>query len=243
MKTLQNKILTSICAVSLLFAFSSSAYSQEGEHNRESQNGNSDYRPRIEIGVRVMPVFNSFRMQTYAGTEVRGVGILGYGIGALLGYNFNRHLEMQAEVIYSSVSRKYSEGDVDRMVNLRYVSVPFLLSLNSGKFSAVNLNIVAGPQLGIMVGNTVYTSGNVTPETPVAVLTVRKSDIGLAYGAGLDFKLNHAGTFRVGAGFRGVYGLLNISKTSQTKQDPEYYVLENAHVQTYSVYGGFSFIF
>ncbi len=238
MKTLQNKIITLTCAFAFLFAFSTEVFSQNGDTP-----ANSNSEPRIEIGVRVMPVFSSFRMQTYEGNSVKGVGILGYGFGALIGYNFNNHVELQAEVIYNSVSRRYSEGDVARMVNLRYVNIPFLFSLNSGKFSAVNLNLVVGPQLGIMVGNTVYTSGSVTPETPVAVLSVRKSDIGLAYGAGLDFKLNHAGTLRIGAGFRGVYGLLDISKTSQTKVDPEYYVMENAHVQTYSVYGGFSFLF
>lgn len=243
MKTLQNKIITCVCAFALLFVFSSNTYSQEEEHTGDRQNTNSENTPRIELGVRVMPVFSSFRMTTSEGKEVKGVGILGYGIGGLLGYNFNRHLELQAEVIYSSVSRRYTEMDVDRMVNLRYVSIPFLFSFNTGKFSAVNLNIVAGPQLGIMVRNTVYTSGNVMYDTPVAVLSVRKSDIGLAYGAGLDFRLNHAGTLRVGAGFRGVYGLLNISNTGETREGSDYYVLNEVHVQTYSIYGGFSFIF
>jgi hypothetical protein len=243
MKTLQNKILSCACAVALLFMFSSNAWSQEEEHNRDHQNTNTDNQPRIELGVRVMPVFSSFRMITSDGREVKGVGILGYGIGGMIGYNFNSHVELQAEVIYNSVSRRYTEVDVDRTVNLRYVNIPFLFSFNTGKFKAVNLNIVAGPQLGIMVRNTVYTSGNVMYDTPTAVLSVRKSDIGIAYGAGLDFKLNHAGTLRVGAGFRGVYGLLNISNTSQAKEGTEYYVLDQAHVQTYSIYGGFSFIF
>jgi len=245
MKTLKNNIIMCVCAFALLFVYSSSAIAQEEEHNRDPQNTNVPNQgiPRIEIGFRGMPVFSSFHMQTSAGQEIKGSPILGYGFEGLVGFNFNRHVEMQAEVIYNSISRDYNELDVNRKVNLRYVNIPFLFSLNSGKFRPVNLNIVAGPQLGIMVGNTVYTSGTTTTDTPVAVLTVRKSDLGFAYGAGLDFGLNRSGTFRVGVGFRGVYGLINISNTSGTTATDQYYVMDRAHVQTYSIYGGFSFLF
>jgi len=188
-------------------------------------------------------VLSHYYMQTPEGITIKGTGIVGYGFAGLLGFNFNSHVELQAEVIYNSISRDYTETDVNRKVNLRYVNIPFLFSLNSGKFKPVNLNIVVGPQLGIMVGNTVYTSGTVNNDTPVAILTVRKSDLGLAYGAGLDFGLNRSGTFRVGVGFRGVYGLINISNTSSARATTEYYVLDKAHVETYSVYGGLSFLF
>jgi hypothetical protein len=245
MKTLQNKIIMCACAFALLFSYSSVAWSQEEEHYRDPQNTNNanNSQPQIEVGARFMPVFSSFRMTTYDGSRVKGTAVLGYGMSAIIGFNFNSHIGLQTEIIYNSISRKYSEVGVNRKVNLRYVAIPFLLSINSGKFKPVNLNIVVGPQLGIMVGNTVYTSGDVTPETPIAVLTVRKSDIGLAYGAGLDFGLNRSGTFRVGVGFRGVYGLINVSNTSRTRETSEFYVLDKVHVETYSIYGGFSFLF
>jgi len=233
-----------VCVVALLFSYSIEANAQE-DHYRDPQNTNTDNEgaPQIEIGVKGLLAFSSFRMMTSAGTEVKGIGVLGYGLSAMVGFNFNSHIELQAEVMYSSISRKYTEIDVDRRVNLRYVNIPLLFSLNTGKFKVVNLNIVIGPQLGILVGNTVYTSGNTTFDTPIAVLTVRKSDIGLAYGAGLDFGLNRSGTFRVGAGFRGTYGLFNISNNSGTTTTEEYYVLDRVHLQTYSIYAGFSFLF
>jgi len=241
MKTLKNKIIAGLSVVALLFAFSFNANAQDADPQNTGP-ANSG-QPQIEIGAKGLLAFSSFRMMTSTGTEVKGVGVLGYGLSAMVGFNFNSHVELQAEVMYSSISRKYSEADVDRQVNLRYVNIPLLFSLNTGKFRAVNLNIVVGPQLGILVGNTVYTSGNTTTDTPIAVLTVRKSDIGLAYGAGLDFGLNRAGTIRVGTGFRGTYGLFNISNRSGTTTTEEYYVLDKVHLQTYSIYAGFSFLF
>jgi len=231
-----------VCVVALIFANTINANAQDGR-SRDNQNADNEDMPKIELGARGMLVFSTFRMMTSSGTEVKGVGVLGAGVSALVGFNFNSHVALQGEVIYNTFSRKYSEGDVARKVNLRYVNIPLLFSLNTGKYNAVNLNIVAGPQLGILVGNTVYTSGSTTSDTPQAILTVRKSDISLAYGAGLDFKLNRAGTFRVGAGFRGTYGLFNISNKSGDITAEEYYVLDRTHVQTYSIYTGFSFLF
>lgn len=199
--------------------------------------------PLFEIGARGLLEFSSFKMMTSTGTEVKGIGVLGYGLSAMVGFNFSSHIGLQAEVLYNSISRKYTEIDVDRKVNLQYVNIPVLLSLNTGKFNRVNVNFVIGPQLGILVGNTVYTSGNTGPTTPKAILTVRKSDLGLAYGAGLDFGLNRPGTIRLGAGFRGVFGMIDVSKNSNTITTQEYYILERAHVQTYSIYAGLSFLF
>jgi opacity protein-like surface antigen len=239
MKTLKGKIIMCIFATALLFVCTSKANAQDPQ-NTAQQNHN---QPRIEIGARFMPTFSSFQMQTSAGNMVKGSAVLGYGFEALLGYNFNTHIELQAEVIYSNISRKYTELDVERKVNLRYVNIPLLFSINSGKFKPVNLNIVLGPQVGIMVGSTIYTSGSTNTDTPQAVLSVRKSDLGFAYGAGLDFGINHSGTFRVGVGFRGVYGLIDISNNSPTSTNDSYYVLGRAHIQTYSIYSGLSFVF
>ena len=132
MKTLKNKIIMCVCAFALLFVYSSSAIAQEEEHNRDRDPQNTkvanEGMPRIEVGFRGMPVFSSFRMQTSAGLEIKGSPILGYGFEGLIGFNFNSHLELQAEVIYNSISRDYNEVDVNRKVNLRYVNVPFLYS-------------------------------------------------------------------------------------------------------------------
>ncbi|MBK5284842.1 MAG: PorT family protein, partial [Bacteroidia bacterium] len=61
--------------------------------------------------------------------------------------------------------------------------------------------------------------------------------------AGVDFGLNASQTFRLGLGFRGVYGLFDISDNSQTLADDSFYVLDRSHVKTYAGYIGFSLLF
>ena len=196
-----------------------------------------------EIGMRVMPTFSSFDMQTSSGGTVSGEVTLGYGIGALLALNMTENVGIQAEVIYSSLSQKYKELDVERKVNLKYVNIPLLLSLNTGRTKMVNLNLVVGPQIGISVGSKIVISGANSSDTTSAVLSVKKGDLGLAYGGGLDFGLNPDRTFRVNFGYRGVMGLFDISDNSRSLTTDSYYILDRARVRSYSGYLGFSFLF
>jgi opacity protein-like surface antigen len=239
MKNLMRKSIMCMSAAALLFVCTLNAKAQDPQNNDQQK----EFIPKIEFGVRFMPTFSQFNMQTSEGGTVNGHVILGYGVGALLGYNFNSHLELQAEVIYSSITRKYTELDVERKINLRYINIPLLFSVNTSKYRAVNLNIVVGPQLGIIVGSKLYSSGGDGTNTSQAMLSVRKTDLGFAYGAGLDFGLNPKHTLRLGVGFRGVYGLIDISKNSPTTVTDSYYVLGRTHVQTYSIYSGLTFLF
>jgi opacity protein-like surface antigen len=224
MKTKQNLILAlSLTAVSLIGAINTNAQ-------------------KVEIGLRYMPTVSALDLQTSTGGTVKGEATLGYGVGALLGYNFTNHIGIQGEIIYSSTSQKYTEKDVVTELHLKYVNVPLLLSLNTSKLSSVNLNVVAGPQIGFNVGANVNTSGGDGIYNSQAEVSVKKSDIGLAYGAGLDFGLNETKTMRLGIGFRGVFGLIDISDNSQTQTTESYYVLDKTNLKTYSAYIGFSII-
>lgn len=201
------------------------------------------YAQKIEIGGRIMPSVSSINMKTSSGGTVKGEVTLGFGAGAFLGLYLSNHLGLQGEIIYNSFSQKYKDVNMEQKINLRYVNIPVLLSLNTGKSNPVNLNIVAGPQVGLNVGSNIETSGSNGTENVIAVLAVRKSDLGLAYGAGLDFGLNASQTCRLGIGFRGVYGLVDISDNSNTIITDSYYILDRTHLETYSVYLGFSLLF
>ena len=225
MKNSKIKILLTLAVVALLFAFTTPAKAQ-----------------KAEFGFRYMPTFSSFDMQASDGNTIKGEVTVSHGLGVLLGYNFNEYVGIQGEVIYSSVARRYSEPPFEHKVVLKYVNIPLLLSLNTGKTNMVNLNIVAGPQIGIRVGSHLYTSGDgVLLARPL--LEVKKTDLGFAYGAGLDVGLNEERTFRLGLGFRGVYGLVNISDNSTTTSTDTYYILERTNIETYSGYIGFSVLF
>jgi len=194
-----------------------------------------------EFGVRFMPTISNFDVQTSSGGKISGDATLGYGAGVILGFNFTDHIGIQGEVIYSTLNQKYTEDDIEREIKLEYINVPLLLSYNTGKLNPVNFNVVVGPQIGLSVGSELLqNSGDPNDE---AVLSVKKGDLGFAYGAGFDFGLNAAKTFRLGIGFRGVYGLLDISDNSNNISTENYFVLDKAHVKTYSAYLGISFLF
>jgi hypothetical protein len=195
-----------------------------------------------EFGLRFMPTVSVFDIQTSAGGKISGDATVGLGFGAFIGLNFTDHIGVQAEVIYSKLTQKYVEQDLEREINLEYINIPLLLSYNTGKNQAVNFNIVAGPQIGLSVGSELFTANNGDPDNQ-AVLSVKKGDLGFAYGAGFDFGLNANRTFRLGLGFRGVYGLFDISDNSNSLTTDNYYVLDRTKLKTYSAYAGVSFLF
>jgi hypothetical protein len=221
----KSKIITGISVATLLFA---------GALQAEAQ--------KAELGFRFMPTFSSFEMQTSTGSRVKGDVTLGFGAGALLGFNLSDNVGIQGEVIYNSISQKYKELDVERKVNLRYINIPLMLSLNTGKTQPVNANFVAGLQVGVSVGSSVTTTGG-DGTTPQPILLMKKGDLGLAYGAGVDFGLTPSQTFRLGVGFRGVYGFLDISDNNTNTTSDSFYILDKTHIKTYSGYVGISFLF
>lgn len=197
----------------------------------------------VEFGFRFMPTFSSFDMKTSSGGTVKGEVTLGYGVGGLLAINFSNHVGIQAEVIYNSLSQKFVDQELEREINLRYVNIPLLVSLNTGKSKPVNLNAVFGPQIGFNVGSSITSSGGTSSDTLTTVLAIKKSDIGFAYGAGLEFALNSTRSIRLDIGFRGVYGFVNVSNTSQTTETNSYYILDRAKVNTNAGYIGITFLF
>lgn len=198
---------------------------------------------KAEFGIRYMPTISDFDMKSTDGNTVSGEASIGYGIGAFLGFNFTNHLGVQVEGIYSSVSQTYKEESGDRTVELKYFNIPLLFSLNSGKEKMINLNASGGFQLGINVGSNLTTTDNGTANETEAILSVKKSDIGFAYGAGVDFGLTPSKAFRLGLGFRNVIGLVDISDKSNSTVTDSYYLLDKTNMKTYSAYIGLSLLF
>jgi hypothetical protein len=144
--------------------------------------------------------------------------------------------------MYSAISQKYKELDVEHQINLKYINIPVLLSLNTSKHKAVNFNLVVGPQIGLSVGSSIgNNNSNGTAMSPV--LAVKKGDLGLAYGAGVDFGLNSSRTVRLGIGYRGVMGLVDISDRSNSIETNSYYLLDKSKVKTNAAYIGLSILF
>jgi len=226
MNTIKKQFYAGIAAMALLLSTQSTVTAQKGE-----------------FGLRFMPTFSNLSLNTSTGNTVKGSTTLGYGVGAFVGFNFNAHIGIQLEGIYTSITQKYEEQETNRKINLKYFNVPLLLSLNTNKFKVFNFNIVGGPQLGVSVGSSMETTGGDGTTQTNGVLSVKKGDVGVAFGAGLDFGMNPAQTIRVGIGFRSVRGLFDISDNNATQATDSYYVLDRTKIKTNAVYIGASILF
>jgi opacity protein-like surface antigen len=122
------------------------------------------------------------------------------------------------------------------------VNIPLLLSINTNKTRIINLNIVAGPQLGINVGSNIKKLNGGSSDSLSGIFGVKKNDIGIVYGAGLEFMVNDRRTIRLGLGYRGMFGFTNISNTSQTIDNTSYYILNTANIRSNAIYIGLSFL-
>lgn len=195
------------------------------------------------FGIRFMPTISSIKVQNSDGAGVTGNAVVKYGYGALLGFSLNNHVGMQVEVLYNTLSQKYADHTFNREININYVQVPLLLSLNTNRIKMVNLNFVVGPQWGINVGSSVNTTGVGNGNSNMqAVLSVKKNDFAIAYGAGLDFAINPARTIRIDLGFRGTMGIMDASDRTKTLGINEYYILREKQMQSYAGYIGLTFL-
>lgn len=195
-----------------------------------------------ELGIRFMPSFSKFDIRNSKGDIIESDVVMNYGYGGLIALT-GKHVGVQLEAIYNSSSQKYKDKEMERRIDLNYVNIPLLLTLNTDKSKVVNLSAAIGPQLGINVGSRLETTGTNNTDTLHAELAVRSNDFGFAYGAGLEIALNKPRSVRVNFGFRGVYGLIDISENSKTKANDTYLIIDRTNIETYSGYVGLSFMF
>jgi hypothetical protein len=195
------------------------------------------------FGVRFMPTFTSFNVKTADGNTLQGKVTMGFGAGVVIGRNFNKNVGLNLEIIYSTITQKFSEVNGNRKINLNYVNIPLLLSLNTGIYKRFNLNLSVGPQIGISVGSKMVTTGGDGSNVDQAILSIKKGDLGFAYGAGFDFSLNEENTLKLSLGYRGVYGVVDISNDNKTVTTGSYYLLDRTHLVTNSGYIGFTALF
>lgn len=177
---------------------------------------------RGEFGIRYMPTFSSMQFRTYNGEVVQGQVSMSHGFGAMLGLNLSKNVGIQAEANYLEISQKYKDQGLDRQVDVSYLNIPVLLSLNTDKTRMVNWNFVVGPQFGVNIGSSVQTTGDEDTGTIRATVGASGTDVGLAYGTGLEFALSRDHNLRLDLGYRGFYGLVD-GNAKQTSSNPDTY--------------------
>ncbi|MDQ3051497.1 MAG: PorT family protein [Bacteroidota bacterium] len=166
--------------------------------------------------------------------------VVGYGGGGFIGYFFNRHAELRLAILYSSLAQEIIEDDIKRELKLSYVNIPLLFALHTGYNKPVSFHIAAGPQVGINTGSSLDGDGSSGVDTIQAKIELKAADIGFAYGAGFDFGFGPKRLIHLNIGFRGVYGIVDISDNSGTTTTDNYYIFDRAILKTYSGYAGLS---
>jgi len=198
---------------------------------------------KTELGFRYYPTFSALRVKTYNNETVGGDVSMSHGWGAFIGHNFNRHFGLILEVDYNQVSQKYRDQNLERRVNINYLNIPVLLSFNTDKTHWVNWNFVVGPQFGINVGSSIHTDGNAQADTVHATVAVKGSDVGVAYGTGLEFALNREHTVRLDVGYRGFHGLVDMDANQSSSSPDTYNVVVRAARKYNAAYIGLTFMF
>ena len=206
----------------------------------QGDSGDTDLK-RIEFGVRYMPTFSSLDVHTSDGGTLQGSATMSNGFGIMTGLNLTKNIGIHAEVNYYNINQKYADGNLNHDLTINYLNIPVMLSLNTNKTAPVNLNLVAGPQFGINAGSKFETSGSGNTNSTTAVVSLRKGDVGFAYGAGLEIALNKSHSFRLDLGFRGFYGLVNMDTSSN--EQGTYNVIVSASRKTYGGYAGLAWMF
>lgn len=198
---------------------------------------------RFEFGVRFMPTFSKLNLTSTDGGTVKGSAKLNFGAGGLVGFSFTKHVEAQVEVIYTSITQKYTENNKEESVNLKYMNFPVLFRFNTNKTKRVNLNLVAGPQIGLSIGGSYSITAGTDSTASTTNTDVKAGDFGFAYGGGLDIALNPSRSLNLGIGYRGVYGLVDVSNNNKNTSNNSSYVLDKTHIVTNAFYFGVSVLF
>jgi hypothetical protein len=199
----------------------------------------SDHDGGFMLGFRYMPTISSFDVHTSHGVADADF-VLSHGFGGFIGVKTSDHFSLQLEIIYLKLAQKFKQNDVTNTVELSYVNVPLMFVFNTDLSQPVNFNVCVGPQVGFNTGSSLDVENGNDADTIHAVLAVKKADIGLAYGVGLDIGGENV---KFAVGFRGVYGLIDISDQSQNITTDQFYILDRSHVKTYSGYIGLTFLF
>lgn len=231
-QNIMKKIIITIAAVCLFIKTAGAQETAEPPKEKTSS---------VEIGARYAPTFSFIKFRTVSGDEVEGTARLGHGFSGLIGYNFGKHIGIVGEVNYYNSSQKFADNNLEREVNVSYLNIPLLLSLNTNKSGRTNLNFVAGPQFGLNIGSSVKTSGNAEADTLEAVIGLKQGDVGLAYGAGLEFMVDESKTIRLDIGYRGFYGFVDMNTSDNG--NGTYNVMVTGTRKTHGAYAGIAIAF
>ncbi|HYG50776.1 MAG TPA: porin family protein [Flavobacteriales bacterium] len=195
-----------------------------------------------EVGFQVMPTYATVTMGNWDGTSVEDDAIIGLSRAGVAAFTLNPTLAVTAEFVYTTFKMEFNHRGSPKRLNVNYISVPLMAAINTSKMSRINVKLVIGPQFGINAGSSVESANGQEPDSLQSLWRVKQGDMGVAYGAGLEFALNSSRSLRLTTGFRGISGFLNVADNS-TNMAVFFSRVNKVNVHLYSVYGGLIWLF
>lgn len=213
----------------------------ETQSKQQSQENTSSWKG-LHAGVIGQATFTNVKVKS-ENSSISTSYVVGYGAGGFIGYFFNQNAELRIEGLYSSLAQEISVNGSKSTLNLSYINFPLLFGFHTSYNKPISFNIMAGPQLGINTASSVDVDGNSEIDTVNATINIKPADIGIAYGAGIDFGFGPERLLHLNVGFRGVYGIVDIGEDSNNNTTSAYYILDRSKLKTYSGYAGLSYKF
>lgn len=134
--------------------------------------------------------------------------------GFLVQYNFNNRFSLKTKLLYHTKGEENfvlsSDGNISYTENknlfLHYIKAPFLAQINFGR-NKWGCFLNTGFYVGLLINSE---AGYNDEKTKVPIEYYKKTDLGLALGGGISFKLNERLKLFLESGWD--YGLSNVSK-------------------------------
>jgi opacity protein-like surface antigen len=144
------------------------------------------------------------------------------------GYNFNKHIGVSAEAMYSIEGQRYELNNVEFRKKISYVKVPLLFTYNTNPAAKVMFIAKAGPQIGLLTkANLKNGDGDVlVKDTKDSYETVT---FGAAAGAGVRVNLAKHLFLDAGLKFDGNFTNSEVKTVNETNV---------ARAKTYNMNGG-----
>ncbi|MCB9065167.1 MAG: PorT family protein [Chitinophagales bacterium] len=132
---MKKTILLSVFAVAITVLGSTSAFAQKGFH----------------VGAQGAQNFTGMYNQDDADNDKFNYkATTGQTFGLSGGYNFNKHLGVAVEAMYSFEGQKFEVNNNTFKTKLSYVKVPVLFTYNTNPEAKIMFTAKAGPQIGML---------------------------------------------------------------------------------------------
>lgn len=146
---------------------------------------------RTNWGMKLGLNFSDFSGEDAGEVDMKS----GLALGVFFRYNFNEYLSAQTELIYSEKGAMESlvidSTAIDYIYRLNYFDIPILINLTIplGENGSIRPRFFGGPVFGFNVVSTLKGVIDQNNEADIPLDNIEVIEVGLTYGAALDFKI------------------------------------------------------